>query len=106
MQKGKFIIPLASTCSVLALLIYTGGLPFTCSPQTSEKQLIDHLTGELLQCIPLFFHNFRHYSGTQLRKVFICQGLTILSIEKCLFAAGKNPLQTSVRYIITQYQMP
>ena len=64
------------------------------------------MTGELLQCIPLFFHNFRHYSGTQIRKMFVCRGITILSIEKCLFADGKNPLKTGVRYTITHYQMP
>ena len=40
------------------------------------------------------------------REAFVCHGLTILSIEKRLFAAGKNPLQTGVRFIITQYQMP
>lgn len=40
------------------------------------------------------------------RKVFVCHGLTILSIENRLFVAGKNSLQTGVRYMITQYQMP
>lgn len=46
------------------------------SPQTREKQPVDHMTDELLQCIRLFFHNFQHHSGTQFKAVLEDQAMS------------------------------
>ena len=75
------------------------------------------MTGELLQCIRLLFHNFRHHSGTQFKAVLedqamsfnrrayhnigvICQGHQMFAeaIEAYKESLRNNPADNETRY--------